>query len=137
MNTEQISDLRRLAEIQREQDNLMVAELMKQEHLDEDGYPTEAALVAIELWNFQDCKGWFAFINSLWAHKSWGWCEGDKPDERNTDKTKYQYDISTAGWSGNESLIAAMEKNFILWSTTWVQSRRGGHFIFEDNEYGE
>jgi hypothetical protein len=46
-----------------------------------------------------------------------------------------RFDISTAGWSGNESLIRAMEKNSFMWATTWVQSRRGGHYIFEiDND---
>ena len=44
--------------------------------------------------------------------------------------------ISTAGWSGNESIIYAMQNNkSMLWNLTWVQSRRGGHHIFELKEY--
>jgi hypothetical protein len=54
---------------------------------------------------------------------SWGWHEL-KEDDRTT------YSISTAGWSGNEGIIKAMQGN-ILWSLFWVSSRRGGHYEFE------
>lgn len=94
------------------------------DYLDEDGYPTDVALGRIETWPYNDPKGWFNFINDIWYLRSWGWTEGY------TDG-RYQYHISTAGWSGNESIIRAMQQNDILWSDAWVQSRRGGHYIFE------
>lgn len=103
--------------------------------LDEDGYPTDHALDLIEAWPWSDPKGWFEFINSIWHLKSWGWAEteggiDDWTDQKLTDTTK-RFHISTAGWSGNESIIRAMEKNWMLWHLHWVQSRRGGHYIFE------
>ena len=98
--------------------------------LDEDGYPSDHALDLIEAWPWTDPKGWFEFINSIWHLKSWGWKEGPAIDEI-TGKQTYCYYISTAGWSGNESIIHAMEKNDTLWHFTWVQSRKGGHYIFE------
>jgi len=101
------------------------------ELLDDDGYPTDDALTIVEKWPWEDAKGWFDFINGIWAMKSYGWAEGEAPHDYRPGETVYKYDISTAGWSGNESIIRAMEQNDMLWHTTWVQSRRGGHYIFE------
>ena len=98
---------------------------------DEDGYPTDAALDVIKLWHWSDPKGWFDFIKSLWSYSDWGWKEGVEPSEFTEGMKVYRYNISTAGWSGNESIIHAMQKSGMMWFLTWVQSRRGGHYIFE------
>ena len=101
--------------------------------LDDDGYPTQEALDVIETWfdyTEEGKRGWFEFIHSIWHLKSWGWSSGESTDEYNKDQKITLFEISTAGWSGNESIIATMQKN-ILWSITWVQSRRGGHYTFE------
>lgn len=113
-----------------------VEELLKHEMLDEDGYPTDEALEAIQLWHWDDARGWFDFIHSIWHLKSWGWHEGEAIDEITNEKA-WHYDISTAGWSGNESIIRAMQKNDWMWHLNWVQSRRGGHYIFELKEFEE
>lgn len=105
--------------------------LAKGEFLDEDGYPTQDALTIVELWPYEDQKGWFIFIESLWAMKNFGWSEGLARHEYYQDRAVYLYELSTAGWSGNESIIRAMEKNESLWHFVWVQSRRGGHYQFE------
>lgn len=97
---------------------------MSEEFLDEDGYPTDEALDKIATWHYDDPKGWFEFIRSLWFYADFGYWK-----EEQTEST--QYHISTAGWSGNESIIKAMQLNEILWSFHWQQSRRGGHYIFE------
>ena len=102
---------------------------MNTEYLDEDGYPTEQALKCIENWPSTDPRGWFKFIESIWYLRSWGWGEVRKADLDSPDKIEYH--ISTAGWSGNEDIIRAMQENTILWSDAWVESRRGGHYIFE------
>ena len=106
------------------------------ELLDDDGYPTDAALDAIKLWHWSDAKGWFEFIKSLWAYRDWGWKEGMFEDDYMREGEKsYQYHISTAGWSGNESIIYAMKESGMMWHLNWVQSRRGGHYIFELKEF--
>lgn len=113
-----------------------IDKLMEEELLDEDGYPTEAALTIVEEWHWSDAKGWFDFIKSIWHLASWGWSEGDAIDDA-TGKKAYCYYISTAGWSGNESIIGAMQRNDFMWHLNWVQSRRGGHYIFELKEYDD
>lgn len=107
--------------------------LMKNDPVDEDGYPTENTLLVIELWPWEDEIGWFKFIESIWSFHSFGWAEGAAPHDYDKNKVVYLYEISTAGWSGNEAIIRAMEKNDMMWHLHWVQSRRGGHYIFERN----
>lgn len=109
---------------------------------DEDGYPTENALEAIEIWHWDDARGWFKFIEELWAYHDWGWKEKDEPHEWKSldqyrDRIVHRYYISTAGWSGNESIIRAMQANEWMWHLNWVQSRRGGHYIFELKEFNQ
>lgn len=36
----------------------------------------------------------------------------------------------TGGWSGNEDIIAALERNTIFWITCWGMSKRGGYHEF-------
>ena len=111
------------------------------EFLDEDGYPTNDALHLIEEWHFSDPKGFFAFIEPIWHLRSWGWneCDGGIDEWTNTElpETTKRYHISTAGWSGNESIIKSMQKNEMMWFLNWVQSRRGGHYIFEVKEFDD
>lgn len=111
--------------------------LLGEEPLDEDGYPTDAALRLIEIWWHDDVDGWFEYIRKIWHLASWGWHSEIVPHTFREDEKVTRYNISTAGWSGNESIIYAMEKNWMLWNKTWVQSRRGGHYIFEVEEEEE
>ena len=111
-----------------------IAVLLEKELLDDGGYPTDAALDIIRLWHWSDIKGWFEFVKSVWYSPSWGWSEGLEPHDYEKNKEVYRYNISTGGWSGNESIISAMNENDMIWSLTWVQSRRGGHYIFEGRE---
>ena len=112
-----------------------IDELLDKPIIEEDGYyPTEAALEIIRIWHWSDARGWFKFIREVWHLGSWGWSEGEETDKLDEDKKAYVYNISTAGWSGNESIIHAMQKN-MMWHLNWVQSRRGGHYIFELREF--
>jgi hypothetical protein len=95
------------------------------EWLDEDGYPTDEALEEIKNWHYD--KGWISlmeFVKSIWWASDWGFRV-----EENVGKLTYY--LSTGGWSGNESIVQAMQRNYLFWSLTWIQSRRGGHYIFE------
>jgi hypothetical protein len=96
-----------------------IATLLEEELLDDDGYPTDAALEIIQLWHWSDVKGWFEFIQNIWHLRSWGWSEGEEDHEWDKGEKVYRYNISTAGWSGNESIIHAMQENGMLWHITW------------------
>ena len=113
------------------QSKALIATLMQEEMLDEDGYPTLEALEIVEKWHWFDAKGWFEFIKTIWWYPNWGWKEKEEPHEYRKDKNAYRYYLSTGGWSGNEAIIAAMQRNSMMWNLNWVQSRRGGHYIFE------
>ena len=95
-------------------------------------YPTDDELSLISNWTVKDITGWFEFVQSLWALTDWK-IEDAVDDITNRPVTRYT--MSTGGWSGNEDLIGAMQRNWLLWNVTWVQSRRGGHYIFEDPRY--
>jgi len=100
--------------------------------LDEDGYPTEACLEIVRKWHWNDPKGWFEFVKENWLYSNMMWKEIDEPHAFKGDTIVHRHDVSTAGWSGNESLIQAMQENGMMWHLNWVQSRRGGHYIFEE-----
>lgn len=102
-------------------------------------YPTDQELFQIAAWPHTDPEGWFAFIRragNYWGDpEPWGWTEhggsvGERDDEIEDDPASRYYEISTGGWSGNESLLGAMRRNVPLWRLTWVMNRRGGHYRF-------
>jgi len=94
-------------------------------------YPTEEQLAKIRTWPSNDPKGWFAFIKAVWWSPDWGWTEQALPKGAPLLNRGTLYAVSTGGWSGNEEIIAAMQKHESLWLTTWESSRRGGHYEFE------
>ena len=101
-----------------------------------DPYPTEAELRKVRNWHWdQGFDELMAYVRSLWWMPDWGWREtGRRPSEiqawSHKPGTRY-YDISTGGWSGNESLIDALERNRnLFWAICWERSRKGGHYLF-------
>lgn len=103
---------------------------MNNEYLDSDGYPIPECLLKISEWPYEDAMGWFDFIYSVWAYSDCGWENDDTAYDEHGKKFN-RFNISTCGWSGNEDIIKAMQDNAILWAFHWVESRRGGHYIFE------
>jgi hypothetical protein len=99
--------------------------------LNEDGYPTEDALWALEHWPFDDVRGWLGLAKRLWQYAELTWAVKEVSHDLRDGVSVKNISVSTFGWSGNESIVAAMELHHVLWSQHWVQSRRGGHYIFE------
>lgn len=88
--------------------------------MDTAGYPDDQELARIQAWPHDDFRGLMEFVHSLWHNTEWGWTQG-----RYTS-----YHLSTGGWSGNESLIGALQLNTMFWLTCWEKSSKGGHYEF-------
>lgn len=104
--------------------------------LDQDGYPTEAALLYLRNWSFftdeetkELCFGVYfsdwekqdqliEFLRSIWYFSDMGF----------TYNHPY-LEISTFGWSGNEEVIEAL-KNTNLWISRLEAHITGGHYFF-------
>ena len=87
--------------------------------MDFDGYPDDQELQRIREWPHKDFPALMEFVRTLWKWNDWGWSQQGR-----------KYRISTGGWSGNESLISALEGNVMFWMMCWHQSKRGGHYTF-------
>ena len=89
----------------------------------EDGYPSEQDLEMIEKWPIRDVFGLMKFVDSLWQYKA---------SFDTWKKGVYHYELHTGGWSGNEDIISALEKNRFVdrFCVKWI---RGGHWYFEIN----
>lgn len=88
---------------------------------DKDGYPTEATLEAIKQWPHTDFAGLMDFCGEAWRY----------PDYWDRTFNGRRIEAHTGGWSGNESIVTALQDNFIFWTICWMESKRGGHFVFE------
>jgi len=94
-------------------------------------YPTDKTLKDIEEFELKsDLSGvpemvslivanWEYPLDSIFYHESTGILE-----------------LHTIGWSGNERIIRAIRNNLFL-RLFWLQSRRGGHHIFELFQFDE
>lgn len=101
---------------------------------DADGYPTEETLKEIETFDLLKptvLKRLPEFMQLVLSH--WHW-----------EDFMYSYnqengcmEMHTGGWSGNESIIDAMQRNRTFWSIFWYKSIRGGHYWFKLYQYGE
>ena len=89
--------------------------------MDKDGYPTEVELKKIENWPYNDdFEPLMEYVRERWDYANDGFWR------QNGDK----YYISTAGWSGNETIIGALQANLMFWGSCWQKSERGGHYVF-------
>jgi len=87
--------------------------------MDDNGYPEEDELAVIREWDAMDLRGLMKYVETLWTYRGEYFKQvGDV------------WYISTGGWSGNEDIVGAMQDNYIWWALNWLQTRRGGHYIF-------
>ncbi len=90
-------------------------------------YPTEEKLLKIEKWDFQkdgSISDFLEFVKSIWNY-------ADIDYFHLRGKRTLKLALHTGGWSSNEDIIGALQKNFIFWSMCWRRTERGGHFYFQ------
>ena len=87
--------------------------------MDADGYPEQFELNVIAQWAAKYYR-MMDFIKARWHYANDGyWRQNGR-----------LFFLSTGGWSGNEEIISAMQKNWIFWMFCWRVSRYGGHYVF-------
>ncbi len=100
---------------------------------DKDGYPTQDTLNKIEQWITTETKQvheLMQYVRDHWNFADCGyWQESQKKDDCGTQVICYR--LATAGWSGNEDIIGALQENILFWTRFWEQTNRGGAYIFE------
>jgi hypothetical protein len=103
------------------------------EWLDGDGYPTEAALSRIELWPADDTAGALDFAIALWHWDDWVGHDINAHEAGviHAEKDRKYARFATGGWSGNESVIGALQRNWAVRAFAWQMTARGGLHIYE------
>ena len=91
------------------------------EYVDDDGYPTDAALKLVREWDVKDVKEFHDLM--LMVKYLWRWANY-------VIRNNEQYTLITGGWSGNESIVAAMKENLLLHIMYWYSSNRSGTHIY-------
>lgn len=101
--------------------------------MDEHGYPEKHELEQIATWDFEkrSVQDFLAEIKRFWHWPDWGYRLEKRGHKDILGKPCWKLFLDTGGWSGNESVMEAIEKNFVFWVIAWVSSRRGGHYEFE------
>lgn len=101
------------------------------DYFDDDSYPTDNILDFLTTYAISS-ENLVEFINHIkntWKYDDWGFVINMHTDE--TGETYKCLNLHTGGWSGNEDVICALERNIVFWGIAWSESRRGGHYRFD------
>jgi hypothetical protein len=85
---------------------------------DATGYPTDETLDAIANWPPDSFDDLMRFVISAWHPTG------------HVYRARGFVALTTGGWSGNESIIDALESNQLFWSRYWSHIMRGGKYCF-------
>lgn len=89
---------------------------------DAHGYPTDETLAAIEGWDLPTPGATRDLI--AYARAAWNLDYGNWTVTSTEGRTVHV--MATGGWSGNESVVGAMESNRMFAMLCWWRSERGG-----------
>lgn len=96
-------------------------------------YPTEVQEAMIRNWDTlkTGVKPLIDYVESLWWAPDWGFKLYRGKEHLFGKKSVIKLQLHTGGWSGNESIIAALQSNMMFWWLCWRKSVVGGHYWFE------
>lgn len=103
---------------------------------DRDGYPTDETLDRIERWPVQsvdDVRTCLDFVTDSWDNHYGGVSRTLSSTELSmvhAQKGEKFIRFATGGWSGNEALIAALQRNTQVHTFSCVATVRGGLHIY-------
>lgn len=86
-----------------------------------DNYPEDHELDRIKAWPIATRADYVALMEYCMA--LWMW------DNYATRRGSH-YRFATGGWSGNESIIEALQGNMMFWMSCWRSSHIGGLYKF-------
>lgn len=98
--------------------------------MDSDGYPEEDELQAVREWPYSDLPGMMDYVRERWRYADDGYWRVFHGTDELSKQPLTVYTIRTGGWSGNESLVGAMQENSMFMAICWEQSCRGGQYEF-------
>lgn len=98
---------------------------------DKDGYPDAVTLQEIQQWPMGDFPALMSFCQEAW-NSEYGWFEQSPGFFANDDSLVpgTPWKCATGGWSGNESIIKALQGNTPFWWCAWRCSASGGYYEF-------
>ena len=92
-------------------------------------YPTKEELQKIQDWKYEDGYEKLAeYILNLWHFSDWAFLRDWAIDEFGTKYRELR--LATAGWSGNEDIVSALNRNQMFTMMCWQSSHRGGLHIY-------
>lgn len=91
----------------------------KEPTFNDDGEPTEETLNALATWPHASWDELVAYLGKAFEGYGFAKINGD------------ELNIVTGGWSGNEMMIEALQKNQVFWAMCWKASHRGGKYVFD------
>jgi hypothetical protein len=106
---------------------------------DREGYPTIETYDKIADWpinTFQDAIDAMEFVGRAWYYPEY-WEVSENWTDPDYSKKVRRYVFSTGGWSGNETLISAIESNIMLQALGAYSWRKGGHYEYRFTEPNE
>ena len=94
-----------------------------------EDYPSEEDLKLIENWDYtEDFFKLAEMVCNIWHFDDWA-----EFRDWHTDDYGHKYRelrLATAGWSGNEDIVSALNKNTMFNMLCWQSSHRGGLHIY-------
>jgi hypothetical protein len=97
-----------------------------------DPYPTNTELRIIQRWNIlkYTIPDLVEYVKAVWWYPERQF-ELRKGRDHLRRRACMKLELHTGGWSGNESVICALRRNYLFWSMFWRKTYAGGHYYFE------